>query len=225
MEWWLLLLPVVLSIAASIGVRSAYHKYGQIRNQRGLTGAETARRILDLNGLQHVQVEPVGGQLSDHFDPRSNVVRLSEGVYDKASIAALAVAAHECGHAVQHAKGYVPVKLRTALVPVTNLCSHLWYITFLMGLFFSQRGFGTLLITIGILLFAGVALFQLVTLPVEFNASSRAMTILREDGFLAGDEVKGAGAVLRAAAMTYVAGLLGSLMQLLRLMLIAKRRR
>ncbi len=225
MEWWLLLLPMVLSIAASVGVRSTYSKYGQVENARRMTGAETARRILDQNGLYHVRVEAVPGHLSDHFDPRANVVRLSESVYGKMSVAALAVAAHECGHAVQHAQSYLPVKLRTALVPITNLCSHAWYFTFLMGLFFSQRGFGPTLIYIGILLFAAVALFQLVTLPVEFNASSRALKILESSSFLEGNEVNGARAVLRAAAMTYVAGLLGSLMQLLRLLLIANRRR
>lgn len=225
MEWLLLILPMILSIGASIGVRSTYSKYETVQNRRGLTGAETARRILDDNGLYHVQVEAVRGHLSDHFDPRTNVVRLSESVYGQTSVAALGIAAHECGHAVQHAQDYVPVKLRTALVPITNFCSHAWYFTFLMGLFFSQRGFGPALIYIGILLFAAVALFQLVTLPVEFNASRRAMKILEGSGFLEGSEVKGARAVLRAAAMTYVAGLLGSLMQLLRLLLIANRRR
>lgn len=225
MEWLLLILPMILSIGASIGVRSTYSKYETVKNGRGLTGAETARQILDANGLYHVQVEPVRGYLSDHFDPRTNVVRLSESVYGNASVAALGIAAHECGHAVQHAQDYAPVKVRTALVPITSFCSHAWYFTFLLGLFFSQRGFGPLLIYAGILLFAAVALFQLVTLPVEFNASSRALKILEDGGFLWGNEVKGARAVLRAAAMTYVAGLLGSLMQLLRLIMIADRRR
>ncbi len=224
MELILLILPVILCIAASINVNTTYSKYSKIQNSRGLTGEQVARQILDANGLHYVRVEPVSGKLSDHFDPRSNVVRLSESVYGETSVAALGVAAHECGHAIQHAQDYTPVKMRSALVPFTQFCSYAWYFVFLLGLFFSQTQLGLSLIWIGILLFAVVALFQLVTLPVEFDASNRALQILESSGFLYGNEVSAASSVLKAAALTYVASLLNSLMQLLRLVMIANRR-
>ncbi len=225
MELILIYLPLILCVAASINVNSTYNKYSKIYNSRRLTGEQVARQILDANGLHDVRVEHVSGKLSDHFDPRSNVVRLSDSVFGETSVAALGVAAHECGHAIQHAQDYTPVKLRTALVPVTNLCSYGWYIIFMLGLLFGDTQLGQSMIWIGILLFAMVALFQLVTLPVEFDASNRAMKILEGDGFLYGDEVSAASKVLKAAALTYVASLLNSLMQLLRLILIANRRR
>lgn len=225
MELILIILPVILCIAASVNVNSTYSKYSKMRNTRGLTGEQVARQILDSNGLFYVRVEHVSGKLSDHFDPRSNVVRLSDSVFAETSVAALGVAAHECGHAIQHAQEYGPVKMRTALVPFTNLCSHAWYIVFMLGLFFAETALGNSLIWIGVLLFAMVAVFQLVTLPVEFDASNRAMKILEGDGFLYGDEVSAASKVLKAAALTYVASLLNSLMQLLRLLMIANRKR
>lgn len=222
MDWLLLILPLIICIAAQINVQSTYAKYHKVKNARGLTGAEVARRILDSNGLTHIQVESVHGNLSDHFDPRANVVRLSESVYSETSVAALGVAAHECGHAVQHAESYGPLVLRSNLVPVTNFCSTAWYLLFVLGLFFSSSVLGRGMISLGIILFAVVAFFQLVTLPVEFNASRRAMHILETQGYLEGNEVTGANKVLKAAALTYVAALLHSLMQLLRLIRISR---
>lgn len=221
MYYLLLILPAILCILAQIHVTSTYAKYSRQSNSCGMTGADAARRILDANGLSHIRIEPISGNLSDHYDPRSNVIRLSDSTYGQTSAAALAVAAHECGHAIQREAGYAPYDLRTALVPVTNLCSHLWYITFVAGLFFSRSNIGWYLMLLGILFFAAVALFQLVTLPVEFNASSRALKILENDGFLQQNEISGARKVLTAAALTYVAGLFQSLMQLLRLLLMA----
>ena len=221
MDLLLLIVPAIICIIAQINVTSTYHRYHQVRNARGLTGAETARRILDLNGLTHVQIERVSGTLSDHYDPTANVVRLSESVYDQTSVAALGVAAHECGHAVQHAENYTPVIIRSNLVPIASFCSKAWYIIFLIGLL-ATSFFGSTLLWIAVILFAAVALFQIVTLPVEFNASCRAMHILETQGFLEGDEVKGAKKVLTAAALTYVAALLQSLAQLLRLVRAAR---
>ncbi len=222
MDLFLLIVPLIICIVAQINVQRTYSRYHKVRNARGLTGAEVARQILDNNGLSHVRVEMVRGELTDHFDPRANVVCLSDSVYNETSVAALGVAAHECGHAVQHAESYGPIVLRSHLVPITNFCSRAWYLTFLIGLFFSNTPIGRSLITFGVLLFAVVALFQLVTLPVEFNASSRALAILETQGFLEGREMDGAQAVLKAAALTYVAALLHSLMQLLRLIRIAR---
>jgi hypothetical protein len=225
MDWILLILPVVICIAASVNVKRTFRKYSKVYNARGLTGAETARQILDANGLTHVAVEPISGSLTDHYDPRTNVVRLSEDVYASPSIAALGVAAHECGHAVQHAEEYAPVKIRSALVPVTNFCSHAWYFIFLAGLVLARSSVGLMLIDAAILLFAVVALFQFVTLPVEFDASRRAIRILETNGFLVDEELAGTRQVLRAAALTYVASLVNSLIQLLRLLMASNRRR
>lgn len=215
------LIPAIICLIAQINVKSTYSKYHKVRNARGLTGAEVARQILDSNGLTYVQIEHVSGSLSDHYDPRANVVRLSDSVYGQTSVAALGVAAHECGHAVQHARGYAPVVIRSNLVPVVNFCSRAWYFVFILGLLLAGAT-GSGLIWLSILLFAGVTLFQLVTLPVEFDASRRAMEILETQGFLAGTEVSDARKVLTAAALTYVAALLQSLMQLLRLVRIAR---
>ncbi len=222
MDLFLILVPLVICIFAQINVNSTFNKYSKVHNARGLTGADVARQILDANGLSYVQVERVSGKLSDHFDPRANVVRLSDSVYNNTSVAALGVAAHECGHAVQHAENYAPVNFRTAMVPVVNVCSRLWYFVFLLGLFFTETVLGQNLIWLGILLFSGVTLFHLVTLPVEFDASRRAMRILEANGFLVDNEVSGAKKVLQAAAMTYVAALLQSLAQLLRLLRAAR---
>ncbi|MBQ2264684.1 MAG: zinc metallopeptidase, partial [Oscillospiraceae bacterium] len=201
MELLLIIVPAIICIIAQINVTSTYNRYHKIRNARGLTGAETARQILDLNGLTHVQIERVSGSLSDHYDPSANVVRLSESVYDQTSVAALGVAAHECGHAVQHAQSYAPVLIRSNLVPIVNFCSRAWYFVFILGLL-ATSFLGSTLLWVAVFLFAGVALFQIVTLPVEFDASRRAMQILETQGFLEGSEVSGAKKVLTAAALT-----------------------
>ena len=214
-------LPALLiSLAAQIAVKSSFSKYSKV--YCAMTGAQAARRVLEINGVSGVRIERVSGQLTDHFDPRTNVIRLSESVYDAASISAVGVAAHEAGHAVQYAKGYVPIKLRSAILPVSQIGSQLSMPLLLMGIIFSFE----LLINLGIIFFCAALLFQLVTLPVEFNASRRAMSAI-ESGYLLTDErsVKGARSVLRAAAMTYVAAVIVSVMQLLRLLSLAGRRR
>ncbi|MBQ1962480.1 MAG: zinc metallopeptidase [Clostridia bacterium] len=214
-------LPALLiSLAAQIAVKSSFSKYSKV--YCAMTGAQAARRVLEINGVSGVRIERVSGQLTDHFDPRTNVIRLSESVYDAASISAVGVAAHEAGHAVQYAKGYVPIKLRSAILPVSQIGSQLSMPLLLMGIVFSFE----LLINLGIIFFCAALLFQLVTLPVEFNASRRAMSAI-ESGYLLTDErsVKGARSVLRAAAMTYVAAVIVSVMQLLRLLSLAGRRR
>lgn len=224
MDLLLLIVPLIICIVAQINVQSTYAKYHEVKNSRGLTGADVARQILDSNGLTYVQVEMVRGNLTDHFDPKANVVRLSESVYTHSSVAALGIAAHECGHAVQHAESYGPLVIRSNLVPITNFCSRAWYLVFLIGLILSSNLLGRGMITLSILLFTAVAVFQLVTLPVEFNASKRAMTILESQGYLVGNEVNGASKVLKAAALTYVAALLQSVLQIIRLLGIARRR-
>ena len=214
-------LPALLiSLAAQIAVKSSFSKYSKV--YCAMTGAQAARRVLEINGVSGVRIERVSGQLTDHFDPRTNVIRLSESVYNAASISAVGVAAHEAGHAVQYAKGYVPIKLRSAILPVSQIGSQLSMPLLLMGIVLSFE----LLINLGIIFFCAALLFQLVTLPVEFNASRRAMSAI-ESGFLLTDErsVKGARSVLRAAAMTYVAAVIVSVMQLLRLLSLAGRRR
>lgn len=214
-------LPALLiSLAAQIAVKSSFSKYSKV--YCAMTGAQAARRVLEINGVSGVRIERVSGQLTDHFDPRTNVIRLSESVYDAASISAVGVAAHEAGHAVQYAKGYVPIKLRSAILPVSQIGSQLSMPLLLIGIILSFE----LLINLGIIFFCAALLFQLVTLPVEFNASRRAMSAI-ESGYLLTDErsVKGARSVLRAAAMTYVAAVIVSVMQLLRLLSLAGRRR
>ena len=215
------MLPALLiSLAAQMAVKSSFSKYSKV--YCAMTGAQAARRVLEINGVSGVRIERVSGQLTDHFDPRTNVIRLSESVYDAASISAVGVAAHEAGHAVQYAKGYVPIKLRSAILPVSQIGSQLSMPLLLIGIILSFE----LLINLGIIFFCAALLFQLVTLPVEFNASRRAMSAI-ESGYLLTDErsVKGARSVLRAAAMTYVAAVIVSVMQLLRLLSLAGRRR
>lgn len=219
--WYLLVLPAfLLALWAQFRVQSTYAKYSRVRSVRGRTAAEVARQILDDHGLGYVQVDRIGGKLTDNYDPRSNIVHLSQEVYDSSSIAAIGVAAHECGHAVQHAEEYGPLKLRSAIIPITNIGSSLSIPLFLIGLLFNF----SILMNIGILLFGLVALFQLITLPVEFNASRRALSTIGERGLLTDDETRGAKKVLSAAALTYVAALASSLAQLLRLVLISRRR-
>ena len=210
----LYILPaLILTLLASAHVKSVYARYSEIGASSGVTAASVARRILDAHGLTDVRIERVAGELSDHFDPTANAVRLSESVYGSSSVAAIGVAAHECGHAVQYATGYGPIRLRTSIVKLTQFASQ-WSIYLLMfGILLS---FGVLAY-VGFWLYAVVAFFQLVTLPVEFNASRRAITALEESGSLDRDELTGAKKVLSAAAMTYVAALLSALLQLLRL--------
>ena len=210
-----MIIPMLLVGWAQMRVRSAFNKYSRVPSTAGISGAETARRILNEQGIYDVAVEETGGALSDHYDPRSNVVRLSSENFHGHSLAGLAVAAHEVGHAMQHAQGYLPLNFRHAILPVANLGSSLGMPLIVAGIFFSATG----LLDIGILLFAGAVLFQLVTLPVEFNASSRAMAILAQ-GYIAGDEVRPAKKVLNAAAMTYVAATATAVMQLVHLLLL-----
>lgn len=215
---WILLLPaIILSIWASARVNSTFRKYSQVYNRFGLTGADAARRILDMNGLYNVRIERVSGDLTDHYDPRTNVVRLSDATYSSQSVGAIGVAAHEVGHAVQHATGYAPIKIRNSIVPVVNVCSMLSMPIILLGVIFS---YNQTMVDIGIILFSATVLFQLITLPVEFNASSRALNTLEAQNMLAPDELQGARKVLNAAAMTYVAAALSSFMSLLRLILL-----
>lgn len=216
------LIPLIVSVLAQLWVKSSFGTYSKVSNSRGFTAAEIARRILDKNGLTNVSIEHVSGDLTDHYDPRSNTVRLSDSVYSSTSVAAIGVAAHECGHAVQHANGYFPIKIREALVPVANLGSYLAFPLVLLGIIFAHF---TLLIDIGIWLYVAVVLFSLVTLPVEFNASRRAINTIRSGAILSGDELVGAKKTLTAAAMTYVASTFTAIMTLLRLLAISGRRR
>lgn len=209
------LIPIILVGWAQMRVRSAFKKYSQVPSMARLSGAETARRILSEQGIYDVAVEETDGSLSDHYDPSSKVVRLSSDNFHGHHLAGLAVAAHEVGHAIQHANGYLPLNLRHAILPVANLGSSLGFPMVIGGMIFGFTG----LIDIGILFFAGAVTFQLVTLPVEFNASSRAMAILSQ-GYLAGDEVSSAKKVLNAAAMTYVAAAATAVMQLVHLLLM-----
>ena len=230
-DWTLLLLvpAMIFALVAQIKVQSSFAKYNKVQNSSGLSGADAARAILDRNGLSHVSVERVSGHLTDHYDPRTNVIRLSESTYDSRSVAAVGVAAHEAGHAVQHATGYLPIKIRSAIIPVTQIGSALSMPLFLIGLIlagvtysYSYFSFlGELLMFLGIIFFATSTLFQLVTLPTEFNASGRALKILEESGMMYGSDLEGAKKVLSAAAMTYVAALATSLANLFRFILIA----
>lgn len=220
---WTILLVIpgfLISIWAQIKVSSTFNKYSQIRTKRGMTGYDAARKILDSNGLAHVRIELTGGHLSDHYDPRANVIRLSNGVYNSSSPAAIGVAAHEAGHAIQYATQYAPIKLRAGLVSITQFSSVLAIPLFFIGLFMASDG----LMLAGIILYAAIAFFQLVTLPVEFNASGRALKVLSSSGMLDSKELNASRKVLTAAALTYVAALLTSLLTLLRLLLLANSR-
>ena len=221
---WILLILVmlILPIWASINVKSTFNKYSDVHNSRGLTAEQVARQILDSNGLTYVGIERIPGNLTDHYDPQANVVRLSESVYGKTSVSAIGVAAHECGHACQHAEDYTPIKIRTAIVPAVNFCSKLWYLAFVLGLILFEAF--PELVWAGIIMFSAVVLFQLVTLPVEFDASGRALKTLENDMILDSGETAQARKVLKAAALTYVVALVTSIIQLLRLLAAAKRR-
>lgn len=227
----LVLIPaMIFAFWAQMRVNSTFKKYAKVPSRRGLTGAEAARRVLDANGLRHVGIERVHGHLTDHFDPKAGVIRLSDATYASTSVAAIGVAAHEAGHAVQHAEGYVPIRVRSAIIPLTRFGSFLAMPLFILGLLFSGGsylgyGIGTIFMVTGILFFSFSTLFQLVTLPTEFNASARAMQALEDGGLLTADELPAAKSTLSAAAMTYVAALASSLASLLRLILIFNRRR
>lgn len=217
----LVVLALILSVIAQIGVKGTYKRYSGILNSRGLTGAAAAQKVLAFYGIYNVRIEQVSGKLTDHYDPRANVIRLSSGVYSGSSIAAVGVACHEAGHAAQHAQNYVPIKIRNAILPVANIGSSAGIYLAIIGYFL---GF-SILVNVGIVLFAFVVLFQLVTLPIEFNASSRAIKVIDETGLLDVEEQIGAKKMLAAAAMTYVASLLVSIMSLLRLILRFNSRR
>ncbi|MCR4796764.1 MULTISPECIES: zinc metallopeptidase [Ruminococcus] len=224
MDILLILIMILLPIIAQINVKLTFNKYSKVGNSRGLTADEVARKILDANGLSHVSIEHISGELSDHYDPRANVVRLSDSCYGKTSVAAIGVAAHECGHACQHAENYTPIVIRSKIVPLTNICSRLWYFVLIIGCLLAQMTIGTTLIYVSIAMFAAVVLFQIVTLPCEFDASNRALKTLEQDNILEMQEVPQAKKVLTAAALTYVAALVSSIIQLLRLLASVRRR-
>ena len=221
--YFLLVVPaLLLAMVAQARVSSTFSKYNKVRASSGMTGADVARRILDSNGLSHIRVESVAGNLTDHYDPTAGVIRLSQSVHSNASIASIGVAAHEAGHAVQHSLGYFPLKVRNAIIPVTNFGSKLSMPLILFGMISGNQ----YLLNIGILAFGLMAVFQLVTLPVEFNASSRALATVYSDNILRdGEELEGAKKVLSAAALTYVAALIVSVAQLLRLVILFGGRR
>ena len=218
-DWTVLIvLPaLIISIWAQIKVSTTFNKYAKLYSKRGMTGADAARRILDSHGLHNVKVEHIRGQLTDHYDPRENVIRLSDAVYGSVSAAAIGVAAHEAGHAVQHAEGYFPIRVRSAVIPATRFGSMLSIPLFFIGLILASPA----LLLAGIVLYSLVTIFQLVTLPVEFNASARAIRVLRSSGMLSEEELSASKKVLTAAALTYVAALLTSLLTLLRLIVLA----
>jgi len=223
MDYYYLVLVVpafIFALIAQFRVKSTFSSYSQQRSQRGLTGEQAARKVLSHYGINDVAIEMVSGKLTDHYDPRDNVIRLSENVYSSSSIAAIGVACHEAGHAAQHAQGYVPIKIRNAILPVCNIGSTIGIPLAVIGLIFNFPA----LVSIGIIFYALVAVFQFITLPVEFNASSRAIKVIDETGILSDEEADGAKSVLKAAAMTYVAALAVSIANLLRLFLLSNRR-
>ena len=216
----LVIIGIVISAAASLNVQSTYRKFSGISNSKGLRAEECAAQILRDAGLYDVKIERIAGNLTDHYSPGEKVLRLSQSVYGSTSVAALGVAAHECGHAIQHQVGYAPLKLRSISVPAANIGSMLSWPIIIIGLILGHMGLAQL----GVILFTFVVLFQLITLPVEFDASSRALKILNANAILTGGELNGARKVLAAAALTYVAALLTSILQLLRLVLLVQRR-
>ena len=220
----LVVIGAVICMIASARVKGTFNKYSQLRSMSGMNGAQVAQRVLQAAGIYDVQVRHVSGSLTDHYDPRTKTVNLSDPVYNATSVAALGVAAHECGHAIQHAKSYAPLSIRSALVPIANFGSMLAWPVILIGLLFNTRSSG-LIIDIGILLFSAAVLFQLVTLLVEFDASRRALVMLRTQGILADDELRYTRRVLKSAALTYVASAAAAILQLLRIILITNGRR
>ena len=227
--WWdptyfLVIIGAVICLLASAHVNNTFKKYSKYRSMSGMTGAQAAQRILNAAGIYDVEIRHISGKLTDHYDPRNKTLSLSDSVYGSTSVAAVGVAAHECGHAIQHAKSYAPLSIRSALVPIANFGSMLAWPVILIGLLFNTRSSG-LIIDIGILLFSAAVLFQLVTLPVEFDASRRALVMLRTQGILADDELKYTRRVLKSAALTYVASAAAAILQLLRIILITNGRR
>ena len=222
-DWTMILVipGLLLGLWAQMRVSSAFRKYSAVHARSGMSAEDVARSMLNQAGCGNVSIRTVSGNLTDHYDPRNNTLRLSDGVYGSSSVAAIGIAAHECGHAMQQHEGYAPLVLRSALVPVVNLGSNLYFPIFLLGLLFSWEP----LIYVGIACFALTLVFSLVTLPVEFNASGRALRVLDRQGYLSSAEMDGARAVLNAAAMTYVAAAISSLLQLVRLLVIARDRR
>ncbi len=215
----LLIAAFIFSIFTSVNVKSTFRKYNRMPSSRGVSAATIARQILDSNGLYNVQVTRVSGELTDHYDPRTNTVALSAPVYDSISVGAIGVAAHEVGHAIQYAKNYTPIKIRMAILPVAQFGSSAWILFFILGIVFNI----SLLRGVGIGLFAAIVLFQLITLPVELNASRRALATIKDQGILFAEEYKGAKKTLTAAAITYVASLAVALLQLLRLIASSRR--
>lgn len=222
--YFLVLIGVIICLLASSRMKSTFRKYSGIRNHSGITGREAAEQILHRAGIYDVRIERVAGDLTDHYDPGNKVLRLSDAIYSRTSVAALGVAAHECGHAIQHQVGYLPLSIRGALVPVANFGSTIAWPLIILGMFIGS-GSSSLLINLGILAFSVAVLFQIVTLPVEFNASGRALKILGESGLLYPDEVSSARKVLTAAALTYVAGAASAILQLLRILILTGGRR
>lgn len=222
-DWTMILVipGLLLGLWAQMRVSSAFRKYSAVYARSGMSAEDVARSMLNQAGCGNVSIRTVSGNLTDHYDPRNNTLRLSDGVYGSSSVAAIGIAAHECGHAMQQHEGYAPLVLRSTLVPVVNLGSNLYFPIFLLGLLFSWEP----LIYVGIACFALTLVFSLVTLPVEFNASGRALRVLDQQGYLSLEEMDGARAVLSAAAMTYVAAAISSLLQLVRLLIIARNRR
>ena len=217
--YFLVLIGAVICLIASARVKTTFAKYSKERSYSGMTGAQAAERILNSAGIYDVRIEHIRGELSDHYDPKRKVLRLSDGVYDSASVAAVGVAAHECGHAIQHKEHYAPLNIRSAIVPAANFGSAIAWPLILVGLLISQ-GTGSFLITLGIICFSLAVLFQLVTLPVEFNASGRAIRMLEGTGILGSEEIRSTKKVLSAAALTYVAGAAAAILQLLRLVIL-----
>jgi hypothetical protein len=217
---WLALagIPLILGLLAQVQVKRTFNKYSQVRPRNGMTGADAAAAVLRASGLPDVTIHPVPGELTDHYDPRNRTLNLSASVGQESSLAAIGVAAHEAGHAIQDSAGYVPMRIRQTLVPVATIGQSLWFLPVMIGLVLSISG----LVTIGLIFFAAVVLFQLVTLPVEFDASRRALVALGDQGLLAPDEMGGAQAVLRAAALTYVAGFVAALGQLVYFFLVSR---
>ncbi len=222
--YFLILLGVIITLVAQVKLKSTFTKYSNVHNAKGITGKEAAERILRSQGLRDVSVRHVNGNLSDHYDPRNKTVNLSDATYNQTSVAALGVAAHECGHAIQHHKNYVPLKIRTAILPVARLGSMAAVPLIILGLFFTGNT-SEIIIQIGIIAFLASVIFQIITLPVEFNASKRAIKILGGSGILSESEVAPAKSVLNAAALTYVAAVAASLLQLFRLLLLTRNRR
>ncbi len=214
----LVIIGAVISMIASARVKSTYSKYSQMRSRTNMTGAQAAQRVLSSAGIYDVRIQHVAGNLTDHYDPRNKTLNLSDSVYGSASVAAIGVAAHECGHAIQHQQGYSPLNIRSALVPAANFGSAVSWPLIILGIIFG--GAGSLFCQIGIVLFSAAVLFQLVTLPVEFNASSRAVRILGDTGILSEQELPYTKKVLKAAALTYVAGAAAAILQLLRLLIL-----